>query len=317
MKKSYLLYIVVALVVVAFIISKKNTRRVPKNVNPYKYELGNLDKTLTTDICYAESDSILLNIENLKSVATNAKDDIFILSDKKLLGFDSTKTQVFQISITEGAHSLGVSTDTLFYIGYNRHVEVYNSLGEQLAVWDSLSTPSMFSSIAVSEDYIYVSDAGKAVLHKFDKKGNYQLTIAEKDTTKGIRGCVLPSRNFDVTYADNQLWLVNSGRHSVENYTEKGDLRSYWGISSMKVNGFSGCCNPSNIAILPNGYFVTSEKGIPRVKIYDSAGNFMCVVAGAENFTHEAFGRDIAVNSKSEVLVLDSPHGKLRIFKPM
>lgn len=317
MRKSYLLYIIAALVIVAFFMSKKNTKRVPKNVNPYTYELGDLDKTSTADICYTESDSILLNSENLKSVATNAHDDIFILSDKKLLGFDRTKTLIFEFNVGEGAHSLGISKDNLFYIGYNRHIEVYNAQGDQMAVWDSLSTPSMFSSIAVSADYIYVSDAGKAVLHKYDKGGNYQLTIAEKDTTKGIRGCVLPSRYFEVIYADNQLWLVNSGRHSVENYTEEGDLRSYWGISSMQVEGFCGCCNPSNLAILPNGYFVTSEKGIPRVKIYDSAGNFVCVVAGSENFTHEAIGRDIAVNSKSEVLVLDAPHGKLRIFKPM
>jgi hypothetical protein len=317
MKKSYLVIIIAALVIVAFVISKKNTKRVPKNVNPYKYELGDLDKTATSDICYTESDSIIINVENLKSVAINAKNEIFVLSDKKLLGFDSTKTLIFEFNVGERAHSLGVSKDNLFYIGYNRHIEVYNSQGDQMAVWDSLSKPSMFSSIAVSPDFIYVSDAGKAVLHKYDKEGDYQLTIAKKDTIKGIRGCVLPSRYFDVSFADNQIWLVNSGRHSVENYTEDGDLRSYWGISSMKVEGFCGCCNPSNIAILPNGYFVTSEKGIPRVKIYDSAGNFMCVVAGAENFTHETIGRDIAVNSKSEVLVLDSPHGKLRIFKPM
>ena len=31
---------------------------------------------------------------------------------------------------------------------------------------------------------------------------------------------------------------------------------------------FFGCCNPAQLAVLPDGRFVTAEKGIPRVKIY-------------------------------------------------
>jgi hypothetical protein len=317
MKKSYLLLIIAMLVAVAIILSKKNSKHVPKSENPYKYELGNLDSTNAADICYIEHDSIILDLDDPKSIATDNKDHIFILGDHKLLGFDKDKNMILELNVTAGAHSLGVSNNNRFYVGYERHIEVYSKEGGKLSVWDSLSAPSMFSSIAVGPENIYVSDAGKAVLHKYDMSGNYLLTIGKKDTLKGIRGFILPSRYFDVIYSDNQIWLVNSGRHSVENYTENGDLRSYWGVTSMNVEGFCGCCNPSNIAILPNGYFVTSEKGIPRVKIYDSAGNFKCVVAGPENFTHGSFGRDIAVNSASEVLVLDSPHNKLRIFKPL
>ncbi len=317
MKKGYILLIIAVLFIIAFLISKKNNRQLRTNENPYKYEIGNLDKTDSTQICYAESDSILLDLETPKSVAVDVNDHIFVLGNNKLVGFDKQKRPILEFDVADGAHSLGISGEGKFYVGYERHVEVYDKRGEKLAVWDSLSKYSMFSSIAVNDDYVYVSDAGKAVLHKYDKSGAYQLTIAKKDSTKGIPGCILPSRYFDVTVADNQIWLVNSGRHFVENYTEDGNLRSYWGISSMKVEGFSGCCNPSNIAVLPNGYFVTSEKGIPRVKIYDSAGNYKCMVAGAENFTHESFGRDIAVNSSSDVLILDSPHNKLRIFKSM
>lgn len=317
MKKSYLIVIIGVLIVIAFFLSKKNTHRVKKSDNPYKYEIGNLDKTDESEICYSEADSILLDMKDPQSLVVNSNDDIYILGRNKLMGFNKQKQPILMFDVPEKSHSLGLSADGLFYIGFNRHVEVYNTRGEKVAVWDSLSRPSMFSSIAVSPNFVYVSDAGKAVLHKFDKKGNYIQTLAEKDTLKGVPGSILPSRYYDVTFADNQIWLVNSGRHLVMNFTEDGEYRSSWGKSSMKAEGFCGCCNPSNIAVLPNGNFVTSEKGIPRIKIYDAAGNYKCMVAGSENFTNGSFGRDIAVNSNMDVLVLDSPHNKLRIFKSL
>lgn len=316
MKKSYLILIITGLIIIAFLISKKN-KRIPQSENPYKFEIGDLDKTDSSEICYVESDSIILQIENPKSVAVNKNDDIFILGNNRLICFDKNKIQQCEFEVSEGAHALGVSNDGVIYIGFDRHVEVFNKKGEKIAVWDSLSKPSMISSIAVSLDYVYVSDAGMAVLHKYDKSGKNILTIAQKDPVKEIPGVILPSRYFDVTVSDNQIYLINSGRHQIENYTEEGDLNSYWGKPAMTAEGFCGCCNPSNIAVLPNGYFVTSEKGIPRVKIYDNEGNYKCMVAGAEKFSDPTLGRDIAVNSQFEVLILDSPHKKLRIFKSL
>ncbi|MBM3243119.1 hypothetical protein FJZ31_43220, partial [Candidatus Poribacteria bacterium] len=50
------------------------------------------------------------------------------------------------------------------------------------------------------------------------------------------------------------------------------------GYLSMDIDGFCGCCNPVNFAMLPDGRFVTCEKGLPRVKIYDADGTFSGVV---------------------------------------
>ena len=109
-------------------------------------------------------------------------------------------------------------------------------------------------------------------------------------------------------------------------YTPDGDLDSFWGEESPTVDGFFGCCNPCHLALLPDGRFVTSEKGIPRVKIYDSAGDFESVVAGSEQLglPMAALGDarskgvehiyDVAADGRGRVLVLD-PVGKcVRVF---
>jgi len=126
---------------------------------------------------------------------------------------------------------------------------------------------------------------------------------------------VIPSPYFDVAVdPDGFLWAANTGRHSLENYTREGKLRSSWGEFSMEIEGFCGCCNPSHFAILEDGSFVTSEKGIPRVKIYDRLGRLSSVVAGPDRFDIGTVGLDLALDSAQRILVLDPARRKVRTF---
>ncbi len=92
-------------------------------------------------------------------------------------------------------------------------------------------------------------------------------------------------------------------------------------------DGFCGCCNPVNFAVLPDGGFVTCEKGLPRVKIHDADGVFASVVAGPEGFAEnwrvcilnalsncQTGGLDVAVDSMGRILVLDPVERVVRIF---
>jgi hypothetical protein len=113
---------------------------------------------------------------------------------------------------------------------------------------------------------------------------------------------------------DGFLWVANTGRHSLENYTEEGDLRSSWGEFSMEIEGFCGCCNPSHFVILDDGSFVTSEKGIARVKVYNRLGNVVSVVAGPDQFAEGTVGLDLAKDSSQRIYVLDPQKKAVRIF---
>jgi hypothetical protein len=95
----------------------------------------------------------------------------------------------------------------------------------------------------------------------------------------------------------------------------------------LAADGFSGCCNPAAFALLPDGGFVTAEKGLPRVKIYDAEGVFVGFVAGAEEFAEagvvgydkgaagDAEGAlDVAADSQGRILVLEPRTGRIRVF---
>jgi hypothetical protein len=99
-----------------------------------------------------------------------------------------------------------------------------------------------------------------------------------------------------------------------------------WGEAGSTIDDFFGCCNPSQFAVLPSGSIVTSEKGVPRVKVYSEFGEFECVVAGPQQLdvAEAELGDprsvqakavfDVAADSQGRVLVLDPRKKSVRIF---
>ena len=83
----------------------------------------------------------------------------------------------------------------------------------------------------------------------------------------------------------------------------------------MEIEGFCGCCNPSHFTILNDGKFVTSEKGIARVKVYNRLGILESVVAGSDQFIEGTVGLDLAVDSENRIYVLDPVKKMVRIFE--
>ena len=83
----------------------------------------------------------------------------------------------------------------------------------------------------------------------------------------------------------------------------------------MSIDGFSGCCNPVHIALLPDGSFVTSEKGILRIKIHNPVGELADVVALPDQFDSDTEAVEVAVNSQGQIVVLDPQRKQIRIFQ--
>jgi hypothetical protein len=115
----------------------------------------------------------------------------------------------------------------------------------------------------------------------------------------------------------------------VEAYTVDGDLELVWGKATAGIEGFCGCCNPINLALLRDGRTITCEKGLPRVKVYRVDGTFESVVAGAEAFPENAKatmgqrgwdcrhgGLDAAADSKGRVFILDYVAADVRVMHP-
>jgi hypothetical protein len=283
--------------------------------NPFEYNIENFKKSEKNLIHYTEVQQINLNLESLYAIAIGPEDKIYVSGVDSIEILNKDGSPHSSIKTSGPAFCLSLDENGDLYAGMREHVEVYDKKGVKKAQWESLGEDAIITSIAISEESIFVADAGNHIVWKFSKSGDKQARIGEKNQAKDIPGFVIPSPYFDVAVdPDGFLWVVNPGRHSLENYTKEGNIRTSWGEYSMKIEGFCGCCNPTHITILDDGSFVTSEKGIARVKIYNRLGKFVSIVAAPDQFSEGTVGLDLAKDSSQRIYVLDPVKKAVRIF---
>ena len=294
----------------------ENTRTVLKNENPFEYDIESYKIIDPELLHYTETNLIPICFQEVSGIALGIDGTIIVTGDGSVLIIKPDGEALSTISTHETANCVHVDKNGDIYLGMNDHIEIYDNNGARKARWESLGEKAFITSITSSEDFVFAADAGNRIVLKYDKGGNVLLKIAGKDESRDIPGCIVPSRFFDVSIdPDGFLWVVNPGRHSIENYTFDGDLRTSWGTYSMDIGGFCGCCNPSHMTILDDGKYVTSEKGIPRVKVYNRLGTLESVVAGPDQFIEGTVGLDLAQDSSGTIYVLDPMKKAVRIFK--
>jgi len=276
---------------------------------------GTAQRATSTPVQFEETRRVSLFGTRCSGIATGLDGRIYATGESILLVFQEDGTLGKRIALEGESTCITSDGKDLLYLGMVDHVEVYDSDGRQKDIWVSLGNNAIVTSIAVSKDTVYVADAGNRLVMGFSKTGQLQAILGKKDRKKGIPGFIIPSPYFDVAVGPDQtLWVADTGRLQLENYAPDGALLSSFGTSSMSIEGFCGCCNPTHFALFPEGSFVTSEKGIPRIKVYDPHGNFMGVVAGPEQFKPGSVGLDVAINARGEILVLDPGSGFIRIY---
>ncbi len=293
---------------------RENSRRT--SVNPFEYDIEDFKKSDPALVHFSEVGRIPIPLESLYGLAVGTDDEIYVSGDRSILVFNSSGTRRTSLESGDPVGCMAADGNGDLFLGKIDHVEVYDSAGTEKSKWESLGEEAIITSIAVSENYVFVADAGHQTVWKFDRNGTRLLRIGDKDEKRDIPGFIIPSPFFDVAVdPDGFLWVANTGRHSLENYTLEGDFRTSWGEFSMDIEGFCGCCNPTHFAFLEDGSFVTSEKGIARIKVYNRLGNLVSVVAGPDSFADGTVGLNLAVDSAQRILVLD-PHQKMvRIYE--
>ena len=283
--------------------------------NAFEYDIESFKKTDADLVRYIEVERIPIELQTVSGVSVGPDDRVYVSGDDSILIFKRDGTSHSAISLVGSAYCLSVDKNHDLYLGMGDHVEVYDRRGKRKAAWEPLGEEAIVTSIAVLKDSVFVADAGNHIVWNFDKSGNRLKRIGEKNEARDIPGFIIPSPFFDVAIdPDGFLWVANTGRHSLENYTQDGDFRTSWGEFSMEIEGFCGCCNPSHFVIQEDGSFVTSEKGIARVKVYNRIGDLVSVVAPPDQFIEGTVGLDLAVDSSQRIYVLDPLQKLVRIF---
>ncbi len=269
-------------------------------------------------IHYKELQPIETGLKVARGIAVRPDAAVYVAGDKKIVAFDRDGKGFLQVSLDDPPQCLAVEGNGTIYVGMIDHVEIYSQKGRRAnrrAKWPSLGKEAVITSIALSDSDVFVADSGNSVVLRYDKAGRLLNRIGQVDKSRGIPGLLVRKPCVDVAVENGKvLWVVNPGRWRVEAYSFDGKPKRHWGRQSQEIEGFCGCCNPTAIAVLPNGWLITGEKGLPRVKICDETGCLRSVVAGTEVFAKGTVGLDLAVDSRGRVLVLDPSEKAVRVF---
>ena len=288
------------------------------------YDLDRLRKVDPALVRYEELPPIALPQKDPSCLAVSAGGSLLVGAGRRLLVLDAQGELQREIRLADEVRCVASAADGRIFVGLRDHVELLGAEGKSQARWAAPAAKAWLTALAVNDQWVFAADAGNRVVWKFNHAGKVVGKLGAKDASRNVPGFVIPSPSFDLELApDAVLWVTNPGRHQVEAYTLDGDFISGWGDPSFAIGGFCGCCNPAFFTRLPDGRFVTSEKGLPRIKIYSPAGKFESVVAPPDSFPKyfelvnaSPMALDIVADARGRILVADTLAGCLRVFRP-
>lgn len=282
-----------------------------------KYDVASYADLDNIETRYEETGQLAHGLEDLQAMTRGPDGKIYVAGAGAVAVFDDNDAEVTRFAIDGTAKCLAVSPDGTLFVGFRNHVEVLDEVGTVEATWAELGPRAYVTSIALLNDDVYVADAGNRVVLRYSRDGEILGRIGEIDPDEDIPGIEVPSPYLDLAVnPDGDLWVVNPGRLGLERYRPDGSLVTSWYKPTLKLEGFSGCCNPTHIAFSDDGRLFTAEKGLVRIKAYDvTSGEFEELVAGSKLFPREQSLKDLVVDAKDRILVIDPRKNAIRIFE--
>ena len=311
---SLIVGVIVLAILTVFVIDFVSKRPDKLGDNPYAYSVDEYKKVDPELIHYKETRNI--PVTGYTPGAIDVMDgNIWLCGENTLQVIDMNGIQKVRKSIEGKGIAILFNGESLF-IAFEDHISRYSPQGDLIKKWETPGLNCVFTSLAVKDNTLYVADAGNRRVIRYDLEGNILGEFEGKAESAAGHGFIIPSPNFDIVVNEfGELWAVNPGKHAIENYSDIGEMRGFWQNSSMNIEGFTGCCNPAEIAVMENGDFVTSEKGLVRIKVYDSSGKLKSVVAPPEKFNEEGEAPEVAVDKSDVIYALDFDRSLIRIYE--
>lgn len=284
----------------------------------YRLDLEPLTTIDPARITWRQTNVVKSPVPHPTAIAGDAVNGrLFIAGGKEVVRLDASWKETDRVSLSLPAVALAADVDSSLLIATDTSVLRWPGAGGNPpeVVWE-LSDGISPCAMAQVGGKLFLADSDAGYIRAFDATGRPLPAIGAEKVAGGAPHFILPSRVFDLASdPGGTLWAVNPGRHKLENYRADGSYIGSWGQSGAALEGFAGCCNPSHITILPNGRFITAEKGLTRIKEYDQQGTFQGVVCTSDRVVDSGAGLDLAALGNGRVAVLDPPAAVVRIFE--
>ncbi len=247
-----------------------------------------------------------LQTKSARAMVFVREKDFLVADDAGITAYSEDRKQLGIIPVTGEIVSLAVDK-IIIYAALPRQIVKIN--GSTIKRWPELDSRTRLTSIVLSGGRLFAADAGNRKIYCFDENGKKLWESAGAEGEK----FVVPSPYFDmVPDGDGGVWIVNPGRHRIENYAKDGKFKAQW--KPLAANAFSGCCNPAYLGILSGDRFVTLEKGTVRVKLFAPSGEMIEYVVPESGFNPGGFRYDLKVLPDEKIAILDGYAGEIKIY---
>ncbi len=242
------------------------------------------------------------------------------------------------------AHAVALGADGAVYVGGEGEIEVFEPLvfGEAVdsakkggvagpparrAVWRDRERLVLVSAVAALPDGVLAADVAGRCVRRLDAAGRW---LSDIGNTGKLRGLAVPNGHVDFVVerarggdgasgagGADVVYVLNPGIHRVERYSLAGELLGHWGrFDGRDPEGFGGCCNPTNVALLPGGDLVVTEKAGPRVKVYTRAGKLRAAW-GAADFDPACKNMAVAADGRGRIYVVHTERLHIVVYEPV
>jgi len=277
--------------------------------------------TLAPNTTFEKKGDLAKNaFKEIRHVTVDAKDNVYVCGDNQVKVFDSTGKEIASwtapskmlcLTVDKDGFAYGAAADKIFKFSNDMKGTVVTSFGTAGKNYGQLASPS---GIACNGNSILVTDAANSCIHRYGKDGKFIEDIGRTAVAKRGSFATCCGILDAAVGKDGKIYVANLGAHRVEVY-QNGRMISNFGKAGNTPNDFCGCCNPTNMAIAANGEIITTEKTIPRIKIFSRDGKKMLALIGADNFNKDCYNMYVAVDSKYRVYAVDNGSNCVRIFE--
>lgn len=250
----------------------------------------------------------------LRGITFDSSGRLYAVGDSEVKVFAPDGT--FQRRWTTGkpGQCVAVGEDGTVYVGQGGQVERFDADGRPLGPWRDQERMGLVTAIGTTKDSVLIADARGKSVRRYDKQGKFLNDIGY---AVGARGFLIPNGVLDLSVdADGVIHAANPGKHRVERYNLSGELLGKFGrFSGPSPEGFSGCCNPTNLTVMRDGRVVVTEKAGPRAKVYSPDGKLLAIVAD-DAFDENCKNMDVAVDAQGRIYVVDTVRLHICVFAP-
>ena len=256
------------------------------------------NKSLTT-----KDGSRVLFEMRLAAITVDSDDQLLAVGDDHIKLFSTEGTLQQQLPLNGLGWCILAEEDSL-WVGMEGAIFQLDRQGNRIQTIRNGDRLGRVTALTMVDDLLYVADATHRAVHVYTRKGTYLEDIGKQANTRGF---MIPNGVLDLCCeASTETVLVaHPQKHRVERYNTKGELIDKWGKFGMHSPAdFGGCCNPTNIAVAADGTIAVSEKAPPRVKLYNSVGEFLTLVESPV-FNPNTANIDLAFDSAGHLYTSD------------